>query len=1446
MGQDNLPGETETLRGRVSELEARLISIEIEVQRVRASEARYRQAVDESPDIIMALDSNGTIVSLNRAVQQITGWSPEEVLGRNGSFLIAQSQPSGFTSIHSRVFQGEHLSGLELEFRCSDGSMRRMLSRAYPVRDRHDNVVECILATTGVTRPKSMKDIRIVEQSRPEKLVEQRTANLKTTEEQPTQQIDKRKKVETSLRDREERLSLALEAANLGIWDWDLTTGEAVWAPGAPGMLGYGKGDLELDLKTWKSLVHPDDWPGVAEKLNLHIQGKLPTFDVEYRILTKYGDWKWVLGQGNVIEVDAEGKPTRMAGILADISDRKSAELALRESEERYRALFDNAGIGIDLLDRNGRILKVNRALMQMLGYTEEEFRRLTFEDITHPDDREISRRNLEALVAGEVQSYRLEKRYLRKDGSILWGDLSISTTRDASGQHAATIGVIADITERKRAEEALYLRNSAIESSISGISIADLMGNLTYVNPAALRLWGYGREQEILGRNALEFWHTDKEAHEAVTIAARTGSWIGELVARRKDGSSLDVQAAIALVRDPDGTPIAVMASFLDTLERKRAEAALRESEAKYRLLVESANELICVVQDGRFVFANSKALRDSGYSFDELTAMSFLDVVHPEDRNIPLNLYQEAMAGKEISEPSIFRVVDKLGRTRWGYTSLVRIDWKNRPAAMILGLEITDLKETEQALRESEARYRALSENAFEAIFLSERGVCIGQNLAAEKMFGYSSEEAVGRQGTDWIAPEHREIVRENIALDYAAPYEVLALRKDGSTFPCEIQARTIQHDERQIRVTSLRDITERKRAEEATRESEARLRLAWETVPDALSISRLDDGTCVDVNNGYTVLTGYSREEILGKSCLDITMWHNPASRQSFLSCLEREGHVNNLEAKIRRKDGTLRTVLISAGLMPLNQRPHVLAVTKDIEELHQTAEALRESEQRMRRLIGSSPVGIGIVQDGKYAYANPALIKMMGCDSPDDLLGRSPLAFIVPEDRDMVRQRGMERLEGRDPTANYQVGVLTKTGERFDASIWPTRFDYEGKPALLSFVADVTQENRLKVQLLQAQKLEAIGTLAGGVAHDFNNILQVVIGYSELLLAEEELPGRYRADLQKIQQSTRRGADLVQRLLTFSRKTGIKPQPLSLNYRIKEMRNMLERTIPKMIDMQLILGKDLATINVDPTQMDQILMNLAVNARDAMPEGGKLVFETANVVFDEEYAKSQLNANPGHYVLLTVKDTGTGMDQEALEHIFEPFYTTKGVGEGTGLGLAMVYGIVHQHGGHIRCYSEPGRGTTFKIYFPAIAADREIKDTPIRVMPRGGSETILLVDDEDLIRDLGSRILSKAGYSVLTASGGEEALEIYEQRGDEISLVLLDLIMPRMGGKKCLEGLLSLNPSIRVVIASGYSANGPIEDCLSAGATGFVNKPYDIRQVLEVVRKVLDSE
>jgi len=381
--------------------------------------------------------------------------------------------------------------------------------------------------------------------------------------------------------------------------------------------------------------------------------------------------------------------------------------------------------------------------------------------------------------------------------------------------------------------------------------------------------------------------------------------------------------------------------------------------------------------------------------------------------------------------------------------------------------------------------------------------------------------------------------------------------------------------------------------------------------------------------------------------------------------------------------------------------------------------------------------------------------------------------------------------------------------------------------------------------LENQLREAQKMEAVGTLAGGIAHDFNNLLQVIVGYAELLTIDKDGRLQGSMEIRAIRQAAERGADLVKRILTFSRRVESHFAPVNLNEEVRQTERLLYRTLPKMISIELRLEDGLDRIRADTPQIEQLLLNLAINAKDAMPEGGTLIFETRNIRLDDHVSESHLKLEPGEYVLLQVSDTGHGMEQDVLEHIFEPFFTTKKPGEGTGLGLSMVYGIVKIHGGHISCRSEPGKGTTFEIYFAAEKGAARGRETEARPIPAGGPETILVVDDEELIGELVEKLLEGAGYKVIRAANGQDAVDIYRKEKVSIDLVVLDMIMPGMSGKKCLEHLLEIDPQAKVVIASGFSVDYETRQFLSKAAKAVVTKPFNMRELLGSVRSVLDG-
>jgi len=771
----------------------------------------------------------------------------------------------------------------------------------------------------------------------------------------------------------------------------------------------------------------------------------------------------------------------------------------------------------------------------------------------------------------------------------------------------------------------------------------------------------------------------------------------------------------------------------------------------------------------------------------------------------------------------------------------------------------DITERKQVEQALQDSEKRLRLTLEATQIGIWdwdvKNDRWYATPTYYT---MLGYQPKTGMAdrREWLDRVHPDDRARVHEKIqnvfTRDFKEYQYEARLRHANGTYRWQhVRGFGIKRDEdgKVTRMLGIRmDINERKRAEEALQESEEQYRAVFRSAGIGIRMVN-KDRRITRANPALLKMLGYGEEELLELTSADITHPDDREMTARYLETILGNGSDTlRLEKRYIRKDGSAiwGDVSISALRDAQGNRTAALEVIADITDRTRSQVALQDSEERMRRIIDSSPVGIRITQNGKHVYANRALAKIFGYETQEEILGLPAEALFTPESRSLIRQRMADRMVGKTIPAHYEVSGLTRQGKTISLESWGTEIDYLGKRSWLAFIIDVSEAKSLRAQLLQAQKMEAVGTLAGGIAHDFNNILQVVLGFSEILLMGKAEGDEEHEDIRKILSAARKGADLVRGLLAFSRRAGINPKPLNLNLVIHQAESILARTIPKTIQIELMLQERLPAVSADPFQIEQILLNLAINARDAMPEGGTLTFVTSKVSLDETFSREHLETSPGDYVLLTVSDTGEGMTKQTLEHIFEPFFSTKAAGEGTGLGLAMVHGIVRQHGGLIRCYSEPGHGTTFKIYFPALISEEEKEETTVREMPRGGSETILLVDDEELIRDLGSKILTKAGYQVIMASTGEEALETYQARGTAIALVLLDLIMPQMGGKPCLEGLLRINPAVNVVIASGYSANHPTRDALAAGARGFVNKPYDVRQVLEVIRSVLDGE
>jgi PAS domain S-box-containing protein len=636
---------------------------------------------------------------------------------------------------------------------------------------------------------------------------------------------------------------------------------------------------------------------------------------------------------------------------------------------------------------------------------------------------------------------------------------------------------------------------------------------------------------------------------------------------------------------------------------------------------------------------------------------------------------------------------------------------------------------------------------------------------------------------------------------------------------------------------------DIAEQKRAEEKLRASEKRFSTAFHASPTPMTITRLEDGSFLDINDSFLRLLGYRHEEVIDRAPEAIGIVSEEDGRRLAKALLAGRP-VRELEIVFRTKTYEERTTQASFDITELDGQRCALGSIIDVTERKRVEMALRESEDRYRRFFEEDLAGIFFATPaGRILTCNPAFVRIFGFESVPAALAHD-LATLFPDP--LVWAELWAMLEQKEDVRDYELELRRQDGKPVHviANAIGSRDPNGELIAAKGYVVDVTERKKLEGQLRQAQKMEAIGQLAGGVAHDFNNLLTAILGHSELLLDGQDQDSSAYADVVEIRNAAQRAAALTRQLLAFSRKQVLQPQVLDLNGLVTGMGKMLRTLIGEDVRLEISLEPTLGRIKADPGQIEQIVLNLAVNARDAMPRGGQLTITTANLTLDEHHASQLVGLKPGPFVRLTVNDTGTGMDAEVQAHLFEPFFTTKGVGKGTGLGLSTVYGIVQQSNGHINVYSELDMGTTFKIYFPCVESAELTAEPATAALLPTGTGTVLLVEDNEVVRKIAHQILQRSGYAVLEAVDGEDALRRYEQHPEPIRLLLTDVIMPGINGRELAERLAARHPTMKVLFMSGYT-----DDVLSRHGglgldTAFLEKPFTCDALLLKIHEVLD--
>jgi len=771
--------------------------------------------------------------------------------------------------------------------------------------------------------------------------------------------------------------------------------------------------------------------------------------------------------------------------------------------------------------------------------------------------------------------------------------------------------------------------------------------------------------------------------------------------------------------------------------------------------------------------------------------------------------------------------------------------------PAIPVGDAELPERAQWEVELRASEARKAAILETALDAVItMDPEGRIVEFNRAAEEMFGYERADITGRTVADTIVPDslreshHRGLARYLVTGEASVigkRVEMVGRRADGTEFPVELSITTVQLDRRRLFTAYLRDITERKQAEEALRKSEERFRALVENSSDGVCL--MDRAGIVQYSSPSSErVLGWTPEERHGRLAFEIAHPDDmERARAFFAQCLSTRGMPVGIELRGLHRDGGWRLVeIVAANHLDDPAVGAVVVNYRDVTQRRRAEDSVREAARQFRAVFDGALDAMVIADDeGRYVEVNAAACGLYG-------LGRSALLghwigdFASPG-IDVAATWAAFRREGR---AKGELRIVRPDGRVRELEFAASADFLPGSH--LAVFRDVTQRRQLEEQLRQAQKIEAVGRLAGGVAHDFNNLLNVITGYGQMLF-RRLTDGPEREKTKAILQAAERAAGLTRQLLAFSRKQVLEPKVLDLNAVVSGMDEMLRRLIGEDIELQTDLARDLGRTRADPGQIEQVLMNLVVNARDAMPRGGRVTLETGNAEMDEAYVRDHLGARPGRYVSLAVRDTGLGMDAETQKHIFEPFFTTKEKGKGTGLGLATVYGIVKQSEGYIWVDSAPGAGTTVRVYLPLVEGE-PVAEGPRRPAvpeqaPARGTETVLLVEDEEMVRRMTREVLEGAGYHVLEASSGFDALRVSSGHGGRLDLLLTDVVMPGMSGRELAERLAPVRPGMKVLYMSGHTDDAIFHHGVTQAGTGFLQKPFTPEALERRIRELL---
>lgn len=887
---------------------------------------------------------------------------------------------------------------------------------------------------------------------------------------------------------------------------------------------------------------------------------------------------------------------------------------------------------------------------------------------------------------------------------------------------------------------------------------------------------------------------------------------------------------------------------------ERLRAEGPLRASEALLKTYLENAPDGIYMLDmKGNFLYGNRRSEEIIGYSRNELIGKSFFEsnLLSKKDLNRAIKLFQASIEGRSTG-PDEIELINKEGRLISVEINTSVVQGADQRIVLGFVRDINERKQEKAALQESEERYRQLVEGINKGIFVVQDGMLKFVNPMFIEIFGYSENDLTASFFTEFIHPDDRNMVMERHTRrmrgeEFATKYEFRIITADGRVKWVEIDSVMIQWEGKRATLGFIDDITERKESEEALKLSEITHREIFNKINDTIWVHDIETWEFLDVNDSVTEMFGYTVREAMDLSVEDVSSGIPPFTQETAVELLKKAaaGEPQLFEWHSRHKDGRLFWTEVNLKRGTIAGKECILAIERNIADRKRTEEEILKEREKLQILSDNAPFGMVLIDNnGHFTYINTKFTQLFGYDLSDIPDGRTWFRKAYPdaEYRHMVISTWLGDLRDVKP-GERKPRVFTatcKNGVQRIMEFIPSKLasgDY------LMTCEDITELRKLESQLRQAQKMESIGTLAGGVAHDFNNILTALMGYTSLIKMKMDKNSPLQPYVDQILSASRKATDLTQGLLAFSRQQPITLVPIDMNGAIKKTEQLLKRLLTEDIELCTSLTKDTTVVMADRSQVDQVLFNLATNARDAMPKGGTLTIETDIADMDSRFIGVHGFGKPGRYVLISISDTGEGMDKATQGKIFDPFFTTKEIGKGTGLGLATVYGIIKQHNGYITVYSEPGQGTTFRVYLPAAmtkAGEEQDAATP----PKGGRETILIAEDEEEVRHIMREALQEYGYRTIETIDGEDAVDKFKLHRD-IDLIILDSVMPKKNGREAYEEIRGIDPQIKVLFTSGYTKDVVLNKGIKDKEFDFIAKPLILDEFLQKVRDVLDN-